>query len=182
MSRPAVFLDRDGTLIKDARYIARPEDVALLPGAAEAVRGLNEAGWPVIVVTNQSGIARRYFTVDDYMRVQDFTAAELVRVGAHLDASYMCPHHPDFTGPCECRKPGTLLYRQAATTHNLDVSRSWFIGDRIRDVLPALELGGRGILVPSEETPPADLERGRKEFVVVPSLDDAVSRILASAR
>lgn len=181
MSRPAVFLDRDGTLIKDAHYIASPDLVELLPGAAEAIHRLNDAQWKVIVVTNQSGIARGYFTVADYERVQAHTAALLVRKGAHIDGSFVCPHHPDFTGPCECRKPGTLLFREAAASYDLDLARSWYIGDKLRDVLPALALGGRGILVPGMETPAADIARARLELEVASSLDEAVERVVESA-
>jgi D-glycero-D-manno-heptose 1,7-bisphosphate phosphatase len=181
VSHPAVFLDRDGTLIEDAHYIGSPDRVALLPGAAEAVRRLNEAGWPVIVVTNQSGIARGLFTHADYERVRDRVNALLAVKGARIDDTRICPHHPEFTGPCECRKPGTLLFREAARAHDLDVARSWYIGDRLRDVLPALALGGRGILVAGADTPDADLEGARREFEVASSLDEAVARVLESA-
>lgn len=181
MSRPAVFLDRDGTLIRDLHYAGRPEQVELLPGAAAAVRRLNEGGWPVIVVTNQSGIARGHFTQADYERVRARTEELLAEHGARLDGSYVCPHHPDFTGPCDCRKPGTLLFTQAAKAHDIDLRASWYIGDKLRDVLPARELGGRGVLVPSEETPAIEIERAKKEFEVAPSLDDAVAGVIESA-
>lgn len=180
--RAAAFLDRDGTLIRDVNFIGRPEQVELIPGAASAVRRLNEAGIPAIVVTNQSGIARGYFTQADYETVHARLESLLATEGARVDAAYVCPHHPDVSGPCECRKPGTLLYRRAATEHRLDVSASWFIGDRLRDVAPAKDLGGRGIMVPSDQTPLAELEAGRKEFIVVESLDAAVARVIESAR
>lgn len=181
MTRPAVFLDRDGTIIRDLNYIGRPEQVELLPRAAASIRRLNEAGWPVIVVTNQSGIARGYFTEADYDRVSARLTELLAAEGAHIDGAFMCPHHPDFTGPCDCRKPGTLLYRQAATTHDIDTAGSFYVGDKLRDVIPARELGGHGILVPSLYTPAADLEEARVEFVVAGSLEQAVDRIVASA-
>lgn len=182
MSRRAVFLDRDGTVIRDFRFIGRPDQVELVAGAAAAIRRLNDAGWPVIIVTNQSGIARGYFKEADYERVRTRMEEVLAQHGARIDASYMCPHHPDVAGPCECRKPGTLLYRQAAKEHKLDVAGSWYVGDRLRDVLPARKLGGRGILVPSSETPAADLEQARKDFEVAASLDEAVGRVIESAR
>lgn len=182
MSRPAVFFDRDGTLIRDMNFIKRPEQVEILPGVAAAVRQLNEAGLPVIVVTNQSGIARGYFTEADHDRVQQRAERLLADQGAHIDASYMCPHHPDFTGPCECRKPGTLLFRQAATAYDLDPATSWYVGDRLRDILPARELGGRGILVPNDETPAEDVEQASREFEVVASAEAAVARILEPAQ
>jgi histidinol-phosphate phosphatase family protein len=181
VSRPAVFIDRDGTLIEDAHYIGSPDRVKLLPGAAEAVRRLNQAGWPVIVVTNQSGIARGLLTRADYERVQERVEALLAEQRAHIDAALMCPHHPEFTGPCECRKPGTLLFREAAREHDLDLPRSWYIGDRFRDIEPARTLGGRGILLTGPETPAADRERAEKEVEVASSLDEAVARVLESA-
>lgn len=182
MNRAAVFLDRDGTLIEDRHYIGKPELVTLLPGAGGAVRRLNDMDYPVVIVTNQSGIARGYFTEADYARVHDRTVALLDELGARIDASYMCPHHPDFTGPCDCRKPGTLLFRRAAADLGLDLARSWCVGDKGRDVLPARELGGFGILVPNFETPPEEVARARTEFFVASSLDDAVDRIIESAK
>lgn len=179
--RPAVFLDRDGTIIRDRNYIARPEQVELFPNAAASISRLNAAGWPVIVVTNQSGIARGYFTEDDYVRVRDRLDQLLTAEGARIDATFMCPHHPEFTAPCPCRKPGTLLFRQAAATHGLKLAASWYIGDKLRDILPARELGGQGMLIPSHDTPAADLDEARATFMVARSLDHAVDRILMPA-
>jgi D-glycero-D-manno-heptose 1,7-bisphosphate phosphatase len=181
-TRAAVFLDRDGTLIRDVNFLARAEQVELIAGAAAAVRRINEAGMPAIVITNQSGIARGYFTQADYETVHARMVELLKADGARVDAAYVCPHFPDVSGPCECRKPGTLLYRRAADEHGLDAKASWFIGDRLRDVSPAEELGGTGILVPSDQTPLAELERARKEFIVEASLDAAVARAIVSAR
>ena len=148
--RGAVFLDRDGTIIEDTGYVASAAEVRLLPGAAAAIARLNAAGIAAVVVTNQSGIARGLLDEAAYAatacRLDDLLAAE----GARLAAHYHCPHHPDFTGPCECRKPGLLLYRRAAEDHGLDLQGSWWVGDRIRDVLPAGRLGGRGVLIESQ--------------------------------
>ena len=182
MNRPAVFLDRDGTIIRDTGYVGSEDVVELLPGAAEAIRVLNESGWPVVVVTNQSGIARGYFTLEDYARVRARIDALLWSHGARLDASYACPHHPDLTGPCECRKPGTLLHRQAADALGLDVARSWYIGDRLHDVQPSTELGGVGVLVPTDDTPAQEVQFARREFTVARTLDDAVRRAIESGR
>ena len=181
-TKRAAFLDRDGTLIRDVNFIGRPEQVELLDGAAAAVRRLNDAGVAAIVITNQSGIARGYFTAADYEKVHERMLSLLAKEGARIDAAYVCPHHPDVGGPCECRKPGTLLYRRAIAEHALDASASWFIGDRLRDVLPARELGGHGVRVPSDQTPLAELERARKEFTVEVSLDAAVARAVESGR
>lgn len=180
MNRGAVFLDRDGTIIVDARYARDPDAVQLIPGAAAAIRRVNLAKWPVVVVTNQSGIARGLLTHEDYEAVRERMDVLLRAEGANIDASYMCPHHPDFTGACECRKPGTLLFRRAAEEHAIDLKASGFIGDKIRDVSPARAFGGTGILVPSPETLEQDIAGARREFSVASSLDEAVTRIIES--
>lgn len=182
MNRPAVFLDRDGTIIDDVNFVSKPQQVRLLPGAAAAIRRLNEARIRVVVVTNQSGIARGILTAADYDRVRARVEELLGDAGARIDATYMCPHHPDLTGPCDCRKPGTLLFRRAADDLGLDPAVSWFVGDKLRDVSPARALGGRGILVASTETSESDIQAAREEFSVADSLDEAVSRIIESAR
>jgi D-glycero-D-manno-heptose 1,7-bisphosphate phosphatase len=182
VSRPAVLLDRVGRLIRDYHFIGKPDMVELLPGVGAAVRHLNDAEWLVVVVTNQSGIARGLFTEADYERVRGHVESLLADSGARIDASYMCPHHPDFTGPCECRKPGTLLFRRAAEQLGLDLAGSWYIGDKLRDVTPAGELGGRGILVPNDETPREEIEIARRDFGVAATLDEAVGRVIESAR
>ena len=177
--RMAAFLDRDGTIIRDTEYLRDPEDVVLLAGAATAIRRLNERSIPVIVVTNQSGIARGLLTEQDYERVRMRVDKLLAAEGARVDASYHCPHHPDFGPACECRKPGTKLHLQAATEHRLDPRQSWYVGDRIRDVVPGDVLGGRGIMLAVESTPPADLAAAGSRTIVA-SLAAAVDMILAS--
>ena len=177
---PAVFLDRDGTIIHDRHFISDPADVTLLPGAAAAIARLNEAGVPVVVVTNQSGIARGLLGESDYERVRARTDELLAAAGARVDATYMCPHHPDHSGACECRKPGTLLYRRAAEDLGLDLARSWFIGDRLRDTAPADTLGGTGIMVPSAATPAGELADAQERRVVAASLDEAIGRVIQS--
>lgn len=177
---PALFLDRDGTIIHDEHYIATPQQVALIPGVAAAIRRANEAGVLVVVVTNQSGIARGLLTTEDYERVHRRMSELLAAEGAHVDAAYFCPHHPEFNGPCSCRKPGTLLFQQAATAHGIDLSRSAFIGDHWRDALPALSFGGRGILVPTHDTRPDELEAARANGTISATLGDAVSAALAT--
>ena len=173
MLAPAVFLDRDGTIIEDRSYVSRADDVRLLPGAAQAIANLNAAQVPVIVVTNQSGIGRGMFTEREYKRVNARMTELLAVAAAHVDATYVCPHDPAFA--CECRKPGTLLFRRAAEEHAIDLARSRFIGDRWRDVVPALSFGARGILVPSASTPPEDLAAAREAGIRIAStLEEAV--------
>lgn len=179
--RAAAFLDRDGTIIRDANYIRLPEEVELLPTAAEAIRRLNERDVATIVITNQSGIARGLLSADDYDAVRRRIDALLAEGGAHIDASYMCPHHPDVSGPCDCRKPGLALYRQAIAEHDVDAARSVFVGDRWRDVAPATALGGVGIMLDVKSTTPDDRERARAEGIVIArSLGEAVDRFLST--
>lgn len=143
----AAFLDRDGTLIVERAYLAEPDAVELLPGVIDGLRALRAAGYLLIVITNQSGLARGLFTFADYEAVRTRLDALLAEGGVALDDVYVCPHHPDITGACDCRKPATALYRLAAHEHGIDLARSAFIGDKGSDVEPAVTLGGTGILV-----------------------------------
>jgi D-glycero-D-manno-heptose 1,7-bisphosphate phosphatase len=175
-----VFLDRDGTIIEDVGYLSDPDGVRLLPGAAAAIARLNQAGVPAIVVTNQSGIARGRISRGQYHATQARLDAELARVNARLDSHLFCPHHPDITGPCDCRKPGTLLYRQAAERFGLALGECWWIGDRLRDIEAARMLGGHGILVLTGEGATQSASAAAASFVVVPDLATAVDRVLAT--
>lgn len=176
--KTAVFLDRDGTLIDDPGYLRDPEAVKLLPGVAQAVRRINQAGMLAIVVTNQSGIARGMLTLQDYQAIEGRVDALLAEGGARLDAHFFCPHLPEITGPCECRKPGTLLYRQAAERFSIDLARSWWLGDRLRDVLPATTLGGRGILLTRLAKREEIEEAERLGFATISHLPEAVERLI----
>ena len=160
--RAAVFLDRDGTIIEEVAYLADPEGVQLIPGAVEGLTLLQEAGFALVVVTNQSGIARGFYSEMEYEAVTRKLADLLAVEGLRLDSTRFCPHHPERSGDCPCRKPGTGMHRAATEDLGLDTTRSYFIGDRLRDLLPALELGGMGILVRTgygsqeeEDLPPA---------------------------
>jgi D-glycero-D-manno-heptose 1,7-bisphosphate phosphatase len=179
--RLAVFLDRDGTIIEDAGFLREPSGVHLLPGAASAIRQLNQHQFAVVVVTNQSGIARGLITLEEYSTTERRVNELLTAEGARLDAHYFCPHLPELSGPCDCRKPGSLLYRQAAERFGIDLSRSWWIGDRVRDVLPAESFGGRGILVltGAGEVEKMDGQAGR--FLQATDLAAAVDIILTAS-
>jgi D-glycero-D-manno-heptose 1,7-bisphosphate phosphatase len=142
-----VFLDRDGTLVQERDYLAHPDEVRLVPGTARALRQLRAAGLPVVLVTNQSGIARGLYSENDYLAVQARLEELLAEAGATLDATYYCPHHPDYTGPCACRKPGPGMYRAAERALGLALEQSWYVGDKLSDVEPARLFGGRGMLV-----------------------------------
>lgn len=177
--RPALFLDRDGTLIADAHYLADAAGVVLLPTSGEAMRLARTAGVPVVIVTNQSGIARGLITPAQYEATRARTVALLEAAGGEVLATYHCPHLAEVTGPCDCRKPGLGMYRQAAAAHALDLGRSAYIGDRWRDAQPALATGGLGILVPGRETPAADIERAEAASDTHPNI--AIARTLPDA-
>jgi D-glycero-D-manno-heptose 1,7-bisphosphate phosphatase len=144
---PAVFIDRDGTLITERNYLADPEGVELVPGAVEALADLRRMGFALVTVTNQSGIALGLYREADYHAVAERLARILDDAGVPLDDAQYCPHHPDVDGPCDCRKPGTGMYLRSAARLGVDPAASYYIGDKVTDVLPALALGGRGILV-----------------------------------
>lgn len=145
--RRAAFLDRDGTLIMERHYLADPAGVELIAGVGNALRELRRAGYALIVVTNQSGLARGLIRPEEYAAVELRVAELLAGEGVDLDGVYHCPHHPDHTGTCDCRKPGLGLYRRAAAEHGVELAGSLYVGDRESDVLPALALGGTGYLV-----------------------------------
>jgi D-glycero-D-manno-heptose 1,7-bisphosphate phosphatase len=180
-ARPAVFLDRDGTLIEDRHYLKDPDLLHLLPGAADAVRRLNLAHLPVVVVTNQSGIARGLLSEADYEATARRLETSLAANGARLDGQYHCPHLPSISGPCACRKPGPELYERAARDLELDLGSSWWIGDRERDIAAADHFGGHALLVLTgagrdELTRLADAARR-----AVPDILAAVDVVLGSA-
>jgi histidinol-phosphate phosphatase family protein len=175
--RRAALLDRDGTIITDEHYLADRGRVALLPGAADAIRLLARAGVPSIVCSNQSGIARGLVSLEQYRAVRLRVDELLEEAGAALLDSFVCPHHEQFTGPCACRKPGTLLFERAAALYDLDLSRSLFAGDKHRDVAPAVFYGAPAYLVRSPDTPDEHVARARAEGAdVVDSLLDAARR------
>lgn len=181
-ARKAAMLDRDGTIIPDRVYTCEPDDVVLLPGAAAAIRQLAAAGYPSIVVTNQSGIARGLISLAQYHAVRRRLDELLAAEGAMLTDTFTCPHHPDFGSPCACRKPNTGLFERAALVHELDLSRCLYIGDKARDVTPALKFGGRGVLVQSRYTADEDVALADAASIrVVASLIEAVALLLAPA-
>ena len=177
----AAFLDRDGTIIVDHHYLNDPANVELLPGAAEAIRLLAAAGIPSIVCTNQSGIARGTISLDQYRAVRLRMEELLLAEGAVLLDTFSCPHHPDVTGPCPCRKPETGLYERAAALHKLDLARCLYAGDRYRDVAACTVFHGRGLFVESRVSEEGDRARAVSEgMTVVPSLLDGVRGVLAA--
>ena len=143
--RGAVFLDRDGTICEEMGYVNHVDRLRIFPFAAEAIRRLNEARIPVIVLTNQSGVARNIFPESLVHEVHKKMISELAAGGAHVDGIYFCPHKTE--DACECRKPNPGLLDRAAREHALDLAASWVVGDRYADLEMAHAAGGRGILV-----------------------------------
>jgi D-glycero-D-manno-heptose 1,7-bisphosphate phosphatase len=181
----AVFVDRDGTLIEEIGYLDRPERVSLFPWSIAAIRALNRAGMRVVMTSNQSGVARGFFTTAIVDEVHRHLAELLAAGGARIDAYYYCPHHPDgkvaeFARACDCRKPGPGLVERAERELGIDPRRSFTIGDRWLDVALARRVGAQGVLVRTgygateEDRPQAGLEAD----AVVDNLVEAVSWIL----
>lgn len=147
----AVFLDRDGTINIEKEYLYQIADFEFIPGVPEAINMLNQAGFVVVVVTNQSGVARGYYTEDDVEKLHHHIARELERFGAHVDAWLYCPHHPDGRGsyalPCHCRKPLPGMLQDAAVRYDLDLANSIIIGDKLADIGAGNAAGCRTMLV-----------------------------------
>lgn len=188
MSRPGVLLDRDGTVSCEKGYINHVDRFCLYPNSAKAIRKLNDAEIPVCLITNQAGVARGYFPFELLEQVHDKLKNILAKEGdAHLDGIYYCPHHKDgivdpYSIPCNCRKPATGLVDAAAKDHDLDLSGSFMIGDKISDVELGKKMGGSGILVKT------GYGRGELEYFshnwkiqpdyIAEDLEDAVNWIL----
>lgn len=148
MHHKAVFLDRDGTINEDVNYLSDPEEFRMFPTVAEGIRLLNEASFLVVVITNQSGIARGFLTRETLTAIHQRMESELRAEGARIDGIYYCPHHPD--DRCTCRKPGTALLERAVVDHDIDPTQSFFIGDRMTDIEAGQKVGCKTVLVPED--------------------------------
>ena len=189
--RPAVFIDRDGTLTEEVGYVNHPSRLRLLPRSAEAIRRLNEVGIAAVVATNQAGIARGYFSEDVMHAVHERLVEQLKDAGARLDGLYVCPHHPTegvapFRAECDCRKPKPGLLLRAARDLDLDLSGSIMVGDKASDLLVAGPVGARAILVLTGYGR-GEWEYQRANFPVAPDyvaadLLDAVEWVIAGRR
>lgn len=148
--KSAVFLDRDGTINEESGYLHRKEDCRFIPGALAAVATLARAGFLVVVVTNQSGIARGYYSEDDLNRLHQYMESEIAAAGGRIDAWYHCPHHPDYPSAeedCSCRKPLPGMLLKAADELGIDLGASWMIGDKLADIDAGTAAGCRSLLV-----------------------------------
>lgn len=141
----AVFLDRDGTITRDVNFCRRVEDLEILPGVSEAIHRLNRHSFKVVVVTNQSGVARGFFTENTLSQIHRHMEEKLAERGAFIDAVYYCPHHPDDN--CGCRKPKPGLILQAAEELGISLENSWMVGDAVRDVVAGKAAGCKTILL-----------------------------------
>lgn len=146
-ARGAVFLDRDGTLNVERGYILQPADIELIPTAGESVRTLNDLDIPVIIITNQAAIAKNLLSPEQLERVNEKLWTELSAAGAYYDALYYCPHSPEVTPECQCRKPKPGLILQAARDFNIDLSASFMIGDKLSDIGAGRSAGCKTILL-----------------------------------
>ncbi|MBR3624470.1 MAG: HAD family hydrolase [Selenomonadaceae bacterium] len=166
MCNKAVFFDRDGTLNVDKDYLYKIEDFEWTTGAPEAIKYVRSKGYKAIVITNQSGVARGMYTVDDVNRLHAYMNESLKAYDTQIDGFYFCPHHPkgsvpEFTTDCDCRKPKSGLILEAAADFNLSLAESIMFGDRERDVLCAQNVGVRGALF----DPTDDLLRFVRQYV-----------------
>lgn len=180
--RPAVFLDRDGTLIEERHYPTEPEDIVPVRGVGEALARLATAGYLRIILTNQSAVARGMISEEELAALNRDLADKLAVVGGGFDALYYCPHHPDgiamgYAVPCRCRKPDTGLLDLARSRHEIDLSRSAFIGDSPRDLFPTVEGVGARILV---RTGHPVTDRGAADHVA-PTVVEAIDWLLTRA-
>lgn len=175
LSGYTIFLDRDGTLNPDPGYIRSPEQYELFPGVAEALAKLKQAGARLILVTNQSGIARGLLTVEDLDRVHAKLRQLIGSAGASLDAIYFCPHHPD--EGCRCRKPETGMIDRAVREQQVDLTRAYYVGDHARDIMLAHRIGARSVLV----TTGADVAHTRSELAEAGLVPDRVAETLGEA-
>ncbi|HIJ95226.1 MAG TPA: D-glycero-beta-D-manno-heptose 1,7-bisphosphate 7-phosphatase [Desulfuromonadales bacterium] len=179
----AVFLDRDGTINVEKDYLFRIDDFEFIAGVPEAIQSLNRAGFFVVVVTNQSGVARGYYTEEDVENLHRHIARELDKIGARVDAWLYCPHHPDGRGsyalPCTCRKPLPGMLIEAARRYDLDLPSSIMIGDKYADIAAGQAVGCRTILVRTGYGVEEE-RRGTAASAVSNSLPEAVDSLISS--
>jgi mannose-1-phosphate guanylyltransferase/phosphomannomutase len=186
-AKPAVFFDRDGVLNEEINGVHRPDDLVLRSGVGKALKTLNQIGIPAICVTNQPDVAKGFLTLKDLKSVFDALDTKLGREGAYLDQVYYCPHHPERGWPgevqsmkivCDCRKPAPGLLKRAAADHNLDLSRSWLVGDRRTDIEAAHAVGAKAILLTDASCDEASDAKIAADFVAY-DIETAVAHILS---
>lgn len=172
-----VFLDRDGTIARDVHYCRSPDDFELFPAVPEAIKLLGDNGFKVVVITNQSGIARGYFTEDTLAQIHNKMNTELASHGVHVDAIYYCPHHPD--DGCDCRKPGTALFLRAADDLAIDLKNSYVVGDMQIDIDAGKALSCKTVLLTTGSNPVDYPMRGTEPDYVAGDLYQAAQWIIS---
>lgn len=169
-----VFLDRDGTIIEDRRYAHKIKDLKFLPGAVSGLKKLIQIGYKLIIISNQAGIARKIYSKEEADMFNWELIAQLAKHGVIIEKIYMCPHHPEFTGPCSCRKPEPGLAKLAAKEFNINLKKSYFVGDKDCDIELGKNCGGKTFLI----------DNGQYETTIKPNYRTAnilkVADILAS--
>ena len=143
----AIFLDRDGVINKEVNYLSDPSEFNLIKGVAHALKSLKAKGYLLIVITNQSGIARGYYNEETLQKIHDKMNSELEERGVKLDDIYFCPHHPEFTGLCPCRKPKPGMLLRAKKDHEIDLESSYLVGDKLSDIKAGLNAHCQTVLV-----------------------------------
>lgn len=157
MKNKAVFIDRDGTINIDVHYLDDPNKFEMYSGVAEGIKKLKENGFKIIITTNQSGIARGYFTEEQLSKIHERMKKEFQKFNVKLDGIYYCPHHPNDN--CDCRKPKIGLFKKAIKEHNINIKKSYVIGDKILDIAAGKKIGAITILVPEPHTKEEFLSR-----------------------
>ena len=178
----AVFLDRDGTINREVHYLSHPDQLELLPGSAPGLRALRSAGWRLVVVTNQSAIARGLIDRKRLGEIHDRLAEMLLAEGVEIAGWYACPHHPE--AGCSCRKPGKGLFEQASRELEIRPERSWMVGDQLTDLQAGRAFGSRTILVATGYGSAQSRLPGRRDYAdhYVASLTEAARIILRTDR
>ncbi|MFW9936249.1 MAG: D-glycero-beta-D-manno-heptose 1,7-bisphosphate 7-phosphatase [Candidatus Thorarchaeota archaeon] len=143
----AIFLDRDGVINKEVNYLSNPDDFEFIPGSIEALKILKELNFLLIIITNQAGIARGFFTEESLKKIHDKMNKILQENSIKLDEIFICPHHPDFTGPCDCRKPSPGMIFKAKEKYNIDLRKSFMVGDTLKDVKTGIAANCKTVLV-----------------------------------
>lgn len=183
----AVFLDRDGTIIEDTGYIGECNKIKFLPMVSEAIKLLNENGFKVIITTNQSGVARGYFTEETVIEINKYIQESLAKQGAFIDMVYYCPHHvegivKEYRRECYWRKPNPGMIEEAAREHNIDLKNSFTIGDKISDTEAGHRAGCKTILLASEDPLNNEKEIVMKSNHIAPDLYQAVKWLVKFSR
>ena len=181
--KKAVFLDRDGTLVREVEFLSRREDMELLPGVAYALARLGKAGYLRLIVSNQSGVARGYFDGATQEQLNDALRADLQEQGADVEGVAFCPHHPDYSGPCACRKPEPGLLLELSERLGVDLAASWMVGDKVSDVGAGRNAGCRTVLVRTGYGSEEEIklaERGLRADLVVDDLKTFVAKLLGA--